>query len=249
VFIEQDNVVPEGLGRTPIHIDSVAVTDWPVDSVACLNRTVKGRVDGVLFLGEESRPAQVPYRAMLPQGVDNLLVPVALSASHVGWGAIRLEPVWMQTGEAAGYAAALALEHKTSPGQLNGELVVQKLAANRTMVSFFNDAGVTGKDPWGPAAQYFGAYGFFHDFNARADGPLKASTAKLWAASFAKLPATDAEANALARKVAAAEKSEGSMSEKEFAELLPKSRGSEIVPTKKPITRGKALEWMWNAIH
>lgn len=36
----------------------------------------------------------------------DLLVPVCLSATHVAWGAVRLEPVWMQTGEAAGFATA-----------------------------------------------------------------------------------------------------------------------------------------------
>jgi len=249
VFIEQDNVVPDGLGRTPIHVDSVAITDWPVDSVACLNRTVKGgRVDGVIFLGEESRPAQVPYRSLLPQGVDNLLVPVALSASHVGWGSIRLEPVWMQTGEAAGYAAALALEHQTTPGKLGGDLLVKKLVANRTMVSFFNDEDVTSSDPWGPAAQYFGSHGFFHDYDARAKEPLKAATAKLWAAALVKLPTNDADANALARKIARAEQSEGSITEREFSAILPKTNAIPTSTTEQPITRGTALEWMWKMV-
>jgi hypothetical protein len=94
VFKEQDNVIAEGIDRTPIHSDSIAMTDWPMDSVACLPRNAPGGgTDGILFLSEESRPAQVPYRSLLPVELDNLLVPVALSASHVGWGSIRLEPV------------------------------------------------------------------------------------------------------------------------------------------------------------
>ena len=99
VFKEQDNVIAEGIARTPFHADSIAMTDWPVDSVACLPRKAPGgNTDGILFLGEESRPAQVPYRSILANEIDNLLVPVAISASHVGWGSIRLEPVWMQLG-------------------------------------------------------------------------------------------------------------------------------------------------------
>jgi len=39
VFKEQDNVIAEGIARTPIHSDSIAITDWPVDSVACLPRS------------------------------------------------------------------------------------------------------------------------------------------------------------------------------------------------------------------
>ena len=42
VFKEQDNVIAEGIARTPIHADSIAITDWPVDSVACLPRKVPG---------------------------------------------------------------------------------------------------------------------------------------------------------------------------------------------------------------
>ncbi|MFM8634622.1 MAG: FAD-dependent oxidoreductase [Planctomycetia bacterium] len=40
VFKEQDNVVADGIARTPIHADSIAITDWPMDSVACLPRSV-----------------------------------------------------------------------------------------------------------------------------------------------------------------------------------------------------------------
>jgi hypothetical protein len=120
IFKEQDNLIAEGIARTPIHSDSIAMTDWPVDSVACLPRQAPGgsNTDGIFFLGEESRPAQVPYRSILTNEIDNLLVPVAISASHVGWGSIRLEPVWMQLGESAGHAAALALQTNTTPAQL-----------------------------------------------------------------------------------------------------------------------------------
>ena len=80
-----------------------------MDSHACTTDSRPGfPYDGKLILTEQSRPAQVPYRSLLPRDLDNVLVPVCLSATHVAWGAIRLEPVFMQTGEAAGLAAALA---------------------------------------------------------------------------------------------------------------------------------------------
>ncbi|MCX7825859.1 MAG: FAD-dependent oxidoreductase, partial [Verrucomicrobiae bacterium] len=166
VFKEQDNKIADGIARTPIHPDSVAITDWPLDSVACLPK------DGIFFLAEESRPAQVPYRCLLPKELDNLLVPVALSASHVGWGAIRLEPVWMQTGEAAGFAAALAVKNNTTPAALDSDLLVRTLVKNRVMVSFFNDVDVTSDDPRIPAAQYLGTKGFFSDYDACLDEPV-----------------------------------------------------------------------------
>lgn len=52
----------------------------------------------------------IPYRAMTPKASEcsNLLVPVCASASHVAFCTIRLEPTWMQMGEAAGIAAVMA---------------------------------------------------------------------------------------------------------------------------------------------
>ena len=55
-------------------------------------------------------PFALPYGSLLPRRgeVDNLLVPVALSASHVAFNSIRLEPTWMILGQSAGVAAAMA---------------------------------------------------------------------------------------------------------------------------------------------
>ena len=55
-------------------------------------------------------PGQMPYPMVVPRRAQatNLLVPVACSASHMGFGAIRLEPQWMILGQSAGVAAATA---------------------------------------------------------------------------------------------------------------------------------------------
>ncbi|WP_051946113.1 FAD-dependent oxidoreductase [Verrucomicrobium sp. BvORR106] len=206
VFKEQDNVVAEGIARTPVHADSIAITDWPVDSVACLpHRIPGGNTDGILFLGEESRPAQVPYRSILSREVENLLVPVAISASHVGWGSIRLEPVWMQLGESAGFAAALAVKGQTTPGQLDSEAVIRKLAANRVMISFFNDVEVTADHPAIAAAQYFGTKGFFADYHARLDEPLTEAVRQVWDNGMVALRAGKLQPMELAKRVRDAE--------------------------------------------
>jgi hypothetical protein len=57
-------------------------------------------------------PFPISYDALTPTACEcgNLLVPFALSASHVAFGAIRMEPTFMMLGEAAGTAAALAVD-------------------------------------------------------------------------------------------------------------------------------------------
>src|SRR5262249_61730250 len=60
------------------------------------------------------QPFPISYDALTPASreCENLLVPFALSASHVAFGAIRMEPTFMMLSEAAGTAAALAIDAK-----------------------------------------------------------------------------------------------------------------------------------------
>ncbi|QOY91042.1 FAD-dependent oxidoreductase [Paludibaculum fermentans] len=57
-------------------------------------------------------PYPVGYRAITPKKdqASNLLVPVALSATHIAYGSIRMEPVFMVLGQSAATAAALAID-------------------------------------------------------------------------------------------------------------------------------------------
>jgi hypothetical protein len=74
-------------------------------------------------------PYQIPYRVMLPRRTEasNLLVPVCLSASHVTYSTVRMEPQYMMIGQAAGVASALAIRagvsvHDVDTSQLRATL-------------------------------------------------------------------------------------------------------------------------------
>jgi hypothetical protein len=58
------------------------------------------------------KPYPISYRSIVPKTAEcaNLLVPVCLSASHIAYGSIRMEPVFMVLGQSAATAAVEAIE-------------------------------------------------------------------------------------------------------------------------------------------
>jgi hypothetical protein len=109
VFTEHDVRLQGGPQTFACSPDSIGVTEWFVDSHASGTERIKDSIyEGEIYLNYISHPGQIPYRTILPEGFSNLLVPICLSATHVGWGAIRLEPTWMGLGESAAHAPCCA---------------------------------------------------------------------------------------------------------------------------------------------
>lgn len=253
VFKEQDNSLAKDYARTPIMPDSIAITDWYMDSHSCTTDSRPGfRYDGKLILTEESRPAQIPYRSLLPRDVDNLLVPVCLGTTHVAWGAVRLEPVWMQTGEAAGAAAALAKKMKTTPALLNSDLLVRKLVKRGHLVSFFSDVKVQPDNARIAAIEYFGTQGFFADYMARPDEPLDNKTAEAWVTGLDQLAVKKLKPEVLATRLEKFKLDDTRpMTGTSFAAALKQSKSlatpdidSQKLEGDQHITRGEALAAM-----
>ena len=101
-----------------IALASYGVDDWPY-AMFPLNGKIalNGGMYSMVCLDEAHRGIyKMPYRAITPRKEEgeNLLVPVCCSASHIAMTSIRMEPVWMMLGEAAGLAGALALKEQTS---------------------------------------------------------------------------------------------------------------------------------------
>jgi FAD dependent oxidoreductase len=59
-----------------------------------------------------SKPYGISYRAVTPRKAecDNLLVPWSLSATHIAFGSVRMEPVFMILGQSCGTAASIAVD-------------------------------------------------------------------------------------------------------------------------------------------
>lgn len=91
----------------------------------------------------------IPYACLTPVEPDNLLVPVCLSATHVAYCSLRMEPVFMMLGHAAGDAAHLALAEKTSVQNVSTEKLRGLLQKEGAILDSSDQPQV--KIAWAPA--------------------------------------------------------------------------------------------------
>ncbi|MEZ0277493.1 MAG: FAD-dependent oxidoreductase, partial [Roseimicrobium sp.] len=118
------------------------------------------------------------YGTLVPKTVTNLLVPVAASSSHVGFCALRLEPIWAQMGQAAGFAAHLTLkEDNSSVQKVNVPALQRLLHTHGAATIYVND--VPQSSPDYAAVQWLGMLGGLHGFH-KPEGENK----PLWKSLF-----------------------------------------------------------------
>lgn len=260
VFTEHDAQLSPGLKRAPVHADSIGVTEWFLDSHACTHRQVKdSKEEGEVMLKSETVPGQISLQTVLPLEPDNLIVPVCLSASHIGLGAIRLEPVWMSLGEVAGYLATEACNKKVAVKNIDPDKLTRKLAQHRFMISFFNDLEGRESADWYPAVQYLGSKGFFASYEARPNRKLTKALALRWADHLSRWKKTndwDATAQAL-KTLPVEDKDTETINASEFSAMINKSLGIYQQPaallkklgiaTDTIISRGNAARLIFEA--
>ncbi|HPT25509.1 MAG TPA: FAD-dependent oxidoreductase [Bryobacteraceae bacterium] len=81
-------------------------------------------------------PYPVSYQSIVPRKgeVSNLLVPVCLSATHIAYGSIRMEPVFMVLGQSAATAAALAINGKLDVQDVDYLQLRERLLAGKQVL-------------------------------------------------------------------------------------------------------------------
>jgi FAD dependent oxidoreductase len=119
--------------------DSVGLASYGMDSHNCQRIVIDGAVrnEGDVQI-RTPRPFPVSYRSLVPKEEEcaNLLVPVCLSASHIAYGSIRMEPVFMILGQSAGTAAALAIDGKTSVQKVDYAKLRKRLLADKQILKW-----------------------------------------------------------------------------------------------------------------
>ncbi|MFM1769161.1 MAG: Xanthan lyase precursor [Verrucomicrobiota bacterium] len=180
--------------------DSVGMGSYTIDSHNVQRYiTPEGYVQNEGDIGVGISPYAIAYGALIPQRgqADNLLVPVCVSSSHIAFGSIRMEPVFMILGQSAATAAALALDAGVPVQDLPYGRLRERLLQDGQVLEYRGEAGrparAGGVDPgrlpgvvvdddqavltgdWKPstAAPAFVGPGYRHDGNAR-DGQAAA---------------------------------------------------------------------------
>jgi hypothetical protein len=115
----------------------IGMAAYTMDSHNCQRLVV--RVNGVDMVKNEGDvqvggfgPYPIGYGALVPKRAEctNLIVPVCLSASHIAYGSIRMEPVFMVLGQTAAVAAVLAIQNAVPVQALKVQAVQQILTSN-----------------------------------------------------------------------------------------------------------------------
>ncbi len=169
IFTQGDTEYASGDARGILQVNAIAMGEY---SLNCHGTGHEGPRCGGRHTGEfyqATPPYQIPYGVIVSQTMENLLVPVAISASHVGFCALRLEPIWISMGDAAGQAARLALQEQCAVQDVPVNTVQSRLHEQGTATIYVSD--VPPGDPDFAMAQWWGTVGGFHGLYPQPEKP------------------------------------------------------------------------------
>jgi hypothetical protein len=126
--IEKDNTKEHSIGMGSYALDS--------HHVQRLVRPEGELINEGNFTIKIKGPYEIPYESITPKAEEcaNLLVPVCVSSSHVAFGSIRMEPVYMVLGEGAGVAASLAVEGNIPVQEVDYSALREQLEKNKVVL-------------------------------------------------------------------------------------------------------------------
>jgi len=122
--------VPDPVGMAAYTMDSHNVQRY-------VDTNGRARNEGDVQVGGFP-PYPISYRSIVPKQsqCENLLVPVCLSASHIAFGSIRMEPVFMVLGQSAATAAAQAIEEETAVQEIDYPRLKARLLQDEQVLAY-----------------------------------------------------------------------------------------------------------------
>lgn len=121
--------------------DPIGMAAYTMDSHNIQRIVVDGKVknEGNVEIGG-FLPYPISYRSITPKRTEctNLLVPVSLSASHIAFGSIRMEPVFMVLGQSAATAAVQAINEGKAVQDIDYSVLKSKLLEDKQVLVFIN---------------------------------------------------------------------------------------------------------------
>lgn len=169
VYTQNDTQHAPGDARGILHTNAIALGEYTHN---CHGTLHEGSHFGGKHTGEfyqATPPYQIPYGVLLPKDVKNLLVPGAVSSSHVGFCALRLEPIWTSLGQASGHAAAMAVKAKSDVQSVNVPKLQRRLHEVGSGTIYTTD--VPPGHPDFAVVQWWGTAGGLHGLAPMPDKP------------------------------------------------------------------------------
>lgn len=177
VFTANDALPVKGAERPPVYSTSITAGHYSLDSHATYKRQAgKPVLEG--FISFKTKPYTIPIEVMIPKKVTNLLCPVPVSGTHIGFSTLRMEPCWMAIGQAAGVTASLMIDKKSAAKQVAIKDIQDILLNQKATLIYYEDVAVT--DSMFKIVQKLGLQGYLPGYKARLNEKADELTITEW---------------------------------------------------------------------